>query len=157
VTGCPAGFTGKFSFSALLTNKVSSPALSNLALQVVTLTNGNALLDPQNNGHFAGIGDVVSIRKQGMYADNLLGPGESVNMSLVVCLRTRSPFQFFVDVLVEVNPLVDQSNIPTWDGAWLVISKSTQNVWAAQTFTPTRSTLTGVDIDIVTANPSLGP
>ncbi len=48
-TGCPAGFVGKFTFTAQLTNKPDSPAMPGLDVLVQTLTNGNVLLDPQTN------------------------------------------------------------------------------------------------------------
>jgi hypothetical protein len=50
-----------------------------------------------------------------------------------------------------VTAVVDQSNLPQWDGAWVAMSWS-----GTQTFQPAMPTLTGADIDIVTANPLLG-
>ena len=97
-TGCPAGFVGKFTFTASLTNKSTSPALQGLAVQVQTLSNGNLLLNPQTNALIGGQGAILSAPKQGMNADDVLSPGEAVDVPFVMCLKTRQSFQFFVDV-----------------------------------------------------------
>jgi hypothetical protein len=98
-TGCPAGFAGKFTFTASLTNKSTSPAIQGLAVQVLTLSNGNVLLDPQTNALLGGSGAVMLVPEQGMNADGLLGPGEEVDVPFIICLETRQSFQFFVDVI----------------------------------------------------------
>jgi probable HAF family extracellular repeat protein len=96
-TGCPVDFVGKFTFDALLTNKSTSPALLGLTTVVRTLTNGNLMLDQQTNA-LAGTGGSAAVLRNGMYSDGLLGPSEGANDSFVVCLKTRQPFTFFVDV-----------------------------------------------------------
>jgi hypothetical protein len=96
-TNCPAGFVGKFTFDALLVNR-SAGQLAALTTLVKTLTNGNLMLDQQTNA-LVGTGGSAAVPKTGMYADGLLGPGEAVNDPFVVCLKTRQPFTFFVDVL----------------------------------------------------------
>src|SRR4029079_2575440 len=82
--GCPAAFSGKFTFTALLTNKAGSPAMPGLTVRVVTLTNGNVLLDPQTNAVLGGDGAEMTVPKVAQYADGLLSPGESVNVPFVM-------------------------------------------------------------------------
>lgn len=50
--------------------------------------------------------------------------------------------------------VLDQANTPPWTGAWTVIGASAAIQRLAQTFTPSTSTLTGIEIDLITANPS---
>ena len=115
-TGCPAAFSGKFTFTALLTNKTGSPAMPGLTVRVVTLTNGNLLLDPQTNAVVGGEGAEMTVPKVEQYADGLLSPGESVNVPFVVCLKTSQPFQFFVDVFGVVTRLVSINRFGTGAG-----------------------------------------
>jgi hypothetical protein len=96
-TGCPSGFVGKFSFDAQLTSKNSSPPLSDLAVQVKTLTNGNLLHNA--DGGNGGVGSLSTVPKQSGYADGTLTPGESVDVQFSICLKDRKPFSFVVDVL----------------------------------------------------------
>jgi hypothetical protein len=98
-TGCPAGFSGKFTFTGLLTNKSTSPSLLALKVRVTTLTNGNLLQDPRTNALLGGQGAIMPVPADGMYADGLLGPAEAANVPFVVCLKARQPFQLFVNVL----------------------------------------------------------
>ena len=72
-TGCPAGFVGKFTFTALLTNKPTSAAMPGVAVRVLTLSNGNVLLDPQSHALLGGEGAVMNVPKVGQYTDGLLG------------------------------------------------------------------------------------
>lgn len=51
---------------------------------------------------------------------------------------------------------VDQSNTPPWQGGWTVIGRTSGVVRLAQTFTPSKSTLVALDIDILTGNPGRG-
>ena len=118
-TGCPAAFSGKFTFTALLTNKTGSPAMPGLTVRVVTLTNGNLLLDPQTNAVVGGEGAEMTVPKVEQYADGLLSPGESVNVPFVVCLKTFQPFQFFVDVSGVVTRLVSINRFGTGSGIGL--------------------------------------
>jgi len=60
---------------------------------------------------------------------------------------------FLCSTLYAQNPIVDQSNLPAWDGKWANVLEG-NNV--TQTFTPQLRTLTGVDIDLVTGNPQYG-
>jgi len=96
-TGCPTGFMGTFSFDAWLTNKTSSPPLSDLAVQVKTLTNGNLLQNA--DGGNGGVGSILTAPKTSSYADGTLSPGESVEVNFSLCLKATTPFMFFVDVL----------------------------------------------------------
>jgi hypothetical protein len=100
--GCPPGFAGKFTFTAQLTNKPDSPAMSDLDLFVQTLTNGNVLLDPQTNVRLGGVGAVMPIPLGGQYADGVLNTNERVDVPFVVCLKTHDTFQFFVDMFGAV-------------------------------------------------------
>ena len=115
-TGCPAAFSGKFTFTALLTNKTGSPAIPGLTVRVVTLTNGNLLLDSQTNAVVGGEGAEMTVPKVEQYADGLLSPGESVNVPFVVCLKTFQPYQFFVDVSGVVTRLVSINRFGTGSG-----------------------------------------
>jgi hypothetical protein len=81
--GCPPGFVGKFTFTAQLTNKPDSPAMSDLDLFVQTLTNGNILLDPQTNVRLGGVGAVMPIPLGAQYADGLLSTNERVDVPFV--------------------------------------------------------------------------
>ena len=96
-SGCPAGFVGKFSFNARLADKSNSPALSNLLVKVTALSNGNLLQNA--DGGPAGVGATLTVPKTGGFADALLGPGQFVDVPFVICLKTRTAFSFFVDVL----------------------------------------------------------
>lgn len=51
---------------------------------------------------------------------------------------------------------LDQSNTPPWGGGWIIIGKGSTTVRVAQTFTPLKSTLTAVEIDILTGNRGRG-
>jgi len=96
-TGCPSGFVGKFGFDARLTNKNGSPPLSDLAVKVTSLSNGNLLHNA--DGGNGGVGSMLTIPKTSGYADGTLSPGESVDVHFSLCLKANTPFTFFVDVL----------------------------------------------------------
>jgi Tol biopolymer transport system component len=115
-TGCPAGFVGKFTFTAQLTNKPTGPGMPGLDVLVQTLTNGNVLLDPQTNTVLGGQGSVMEIPQVGQYADGLLSADETVEVPFVVCLKTRQSFQFFVDVFGVVTELVSVNRFETNSG-----------------------------------------
>ena len=85
-------------------------------VRVLTLTNGNVLLDPQTNAVLGGEGAEMQVPKAGQYADGLLSPGESVNVPFVLCLKTFQPFQFFVDVFGVVTQLVSVNRFGTGSG-----------------------------------------
>ncbi len=97
VSGSPtaACAAGTFSFEARLTN-TSNRSLSHLAVKVATLTHG-ALLENADGGP-GGVGALLTIPPTGAYADGVLDPGESVDVSFVICLKSRRSFSFFVDV-----------------------------------------------------------
>jgi len=95
-SGCPAGFSGKFSFQAQLTN-ISSATLSNLSAEVGVLTSENLLLRPK--GDPDGVGARLPVPKSDDDSDGTLGPGETVRVPFVICLKRMEPFQFFVNVL----------------------------------------------------------
>jgi hypothetical protein len=56
---------------------------------------------------------------------------------------------------VAQSPVIqlDQANTPPWTGGWTVIGASSAVVRLAQSFTPSKSALTGIEIDLITANP----
>jgi len=96
-SGCPAGFVGKFGFNARLTDKNTSPPLSNLLVKVTALSNGNLLQNA--DGGPAGVGATLTVPKTGGFADAMLSPGQFVDVPFVICLKTRTAFSFFVDVM----------------------------------------------------------
>lgn len=96
-TGCPAGFVGTFGFDAQLTNKNGSPPLSDLAVKVTSLSNGNLLQNA--DGGNGGVGSTLTVPKTSGYADGTLSPGESVDINFSLCLKANTAFTFFVDVL----------------------------------------------------------
>jgi hypothetical protein len=96
-SGCPAGFLGKFGFSATFTHDSSSSPLTNLMAQVKTLTNGN-LLQNADGGPF-GAGATLSIPGADGFADGVLSSGESVNVPFSICLKSMLGFNFLVDIL----------------------------------------------------------
>jgi hypothetical protein len=95
--GCPAGFAGTFRFTARLTTKASSPTLTDLRVQVQTLTNGNLLQNA--DGGPGGVGATVTVPQADAFIDGLLSPEEVVDVPFVVCLQQHSPFRFLVNVL----------------------------------------------------------
>jgi Tol biopolymer transport system component len=95
-SGCPARGVGKFSFVARLTSLPESPTLTDLQVQVQTLTNGNLLQNA--DGGPGGLGATLTVERAGGYADGVLDSGETVEIPFVICLQNRTPFQFFVDV-----------------------------------------------------------
>jgi Tol biopolymer transport system component len=95
--GCPAEFTATFSFAGRLMSLDDSPAMTDVRVQVQILTNGNLLQNA--DGEPGGIAATLTVPRVGGYADGVLGAGEAVDVPFIVCLRDRSPFQFFVDVL----------------------------------------------------------
>jgi hypothetical protein len=99
--GCPAGVAGTFRFAARLTAKASSPSLTDLRVQVQTLTNGNLLQNA--DGGPGGVGATLTVPQADAFADGLLRPEEAVDVPFVVCLQERSPFRFLVDVLGIVS------------------------------------------------------
>jgi hypothetical protein len=115
-TGCPPGFSGQFTFTAALTTLPGGPALPHLTVHVVTLTNGNLLLDPHTNEVLGGEGAEMTVPEVGQYADGLLSPGESVNVPFAVCLKTFQPFELFVDVFGVVTQLVSINRFGTGSG-----------------------------------------
>jgi Tol biopolymer transport system component len=96
ITGCPPGFAGKFSFVGRLSALTSNPALTDLQVQVQTLTNGNVMQNA--DGGPTAVAALLTVSQGDDYADGELGPGERVDVPFVVCLRDLSPFQFLVEI-----------------------------------------------------------
>jgi hypothetical protein len=90
------GFVGTFSFEARLTN-ISERSLSDLAVVVTTLTNGNLLQNA--DGGPEGIGARLSVPQEDGFSDGVLSPDEFVDVLLIICLTQRQPFTFVVAVL----------------------------------------------------------
>ena len=98
IPACPSGFIGEFRFSARLTDKESSPSISNLVANVTTLTNGNLLRNA--DGGPGGAGNVLTIPRVESFSDGVLSPGEFVDVPFSICLKNQESFNFFVDVHV---------------------------------------------------------
>ncbi|GJQ59880.1 MAG: hypothetical protein D8M57_13440 [Candidatus Scalindua sp. AMX11] len=104
--GCPEGFVGTFSFEVRLEN-VSTRNLELLAVEIVSLTNGNVLKDTGSGSE----GTLLTVPQIGDYADGELESGECVEFSLEICLKTSEPFGFFVDVLGTSSTQDEDSRI----------------------------------------------
>lgn len=97
-TGCGDGFVGQFSFDARLRNKSNSAfSLSDLVVEVAGLTNNNLLQNA--DGVPGGVGARLTVSNDCDYADGVLSPGESVDVTFIICLTEIKSFGFIVDVL----------------------------------------------------------
>ncbi len=97
VGGCGSENEGRFLFSARLTNN-SGAAISNLAVEVVTLSNGNVLQNA--DGGAGGAGAVLTIMTSPpYYLIRELGDGYYVDVPFEICLAEWAGFSFYVDVL----------------------------------------------------------
>ena len=90
-TGCPSGYTGRFSFGTILRN-MSQQRLSKLQLEIRTLTGGNLLLA---GNELFGEQDLVDM--PGLPSRELLA-GEAFDVPLTVCLEKKQLFRLFVNV-----------------------------------------------------------
>jgi hypothetical protein len=73
---------------------------------------------------------------------------------IFLSLITAAICLFFMQPAVFAAEKVDQSNLPEWAGGWTHINPDPNGqarMW--QTFTPNYSTITAVEIDILTVNP----
>ena len=95
-SGCPTGFSGKFSFNARLTNEGNS-SLSHLIVKTIELTNGDLLRNADYGP--GGVGTTLTISKSGGFSDGVLSSGEFVDVPFRICLKDQNSFSFFVDVL----------------------------------------------------------
>lgn len=96
VQGRPAGgFVGNLNFEARLRN-VSQKPLEGLQIVIAELSEGKSLAS--ENGA-VDVGGLLSVARTDDYADGVLSPGESVSVPFKVCLDSRDPFRFFVNVL----------------------------------------------------------
>ena len=96
-TGCPAGYVGKFRFTADLANKLGSPPVKHLVAEVASLTKGNLVLN--TDGGLGGDGATITFGPNGQYTDGVLTAKDHVALPVTLCLKTFTPFTFFVDVL----------------------------------------------------------
>jgi hypothetical protein len=103
-TGCPEGFVGNFRFEVRLTN-TSARLLSDLFVEVTTLTNGN-LLQTADGGP-GGVGARLTIPLDDGFTDGVLSPQEFVDVPFIICLQERRRFQFLVDVFGVVDASAD--------------------------------------------------
>jgi hypothetical protein len=95
-TDCPSGFVGECSITARLTDKSTSPPLSDLLIRVNTLTNGNLLANADRGP--GGVGATLTP------PSTSLNPGESEDVQFLICLTPNgASFDFFVDVLGVVQ------------------------------------------------------
>jgi hypothetical protein len=99
-TGCPAPFIGTFRFEARLTN-ISAHVLAALVAQVADLSPGTLLQNA--DGGPGGVGAQLTVPLQEDFTDGRLSPEEFVDVPFTICLQERSPFEFFVDVLGDVD------------------------------------------------------
>ena len=88
VEGAPAGV---FTISADFTN-TSGDTLRSIFFQVVTLTNGNVLLNADGGPGGEGSGITVDLGEDGE-----LAVGETVTVDFLIGLAVRRPFDFFVN------------------------------------------------------------
>jgi hypothetical protein len=91
---------GTFSFEARLTNTSESP-LTDLAMGVTTLSNGN-LLDNADIGP-RGSGAGLTVPRQEGFSDGVLRPDEFVDVPFIICLTARERFTFTVEVFGVVE------------------------------------------------------
>jgi hypothetical protein len=94
--GCPRGFAGIFSFQATLSN-ISEHSLSDLVVEVTTITDGNLLQNA--DGGPVGTGALLTVPHKGGLSDGALSPEEFVDVPFQICVRQRKSFRFVVDVL----------------------------------------------------------
>lgn len=87
-----------------------------ITVRVLTLTNGNVLLDAGASRVLGGTGAVMDIPRIGQYSDGVLSAGESIDVPFTLCLKTTQPFQFLVDVLGIVTQLVSINRAGTNSG-----------------------------------------
>ncbi|HTO11945.1 MAG TPA: right-handed parallel beta-helix repeat-containing protein [Candidatus Binatia bacterium] len=96
IAGCAEGFL-TYRVPARYTNTSAGGAvLTELVAEVVVLTNDNLLWNA--DGHPGGIKARLTFPRRGQFADGRLGPGESVDVPLVFCLRRNRSFAFVVNV-----------------------------------------------------------
>ena len=95
-TGCPESFIGVFSFDAELVN-TSNKLLSDLAVQVDTLTGGNLLKNADEE--IGEKGALLTIPFTEDYSDGQFSPGEHVIVHFDICLNEAKAFRFVTNVL----------------------------------------------------------
>jgi len=100
--GCPSGFVGKFSFTARLKGETQDvPPLSDLFIEVETLTNGNLLHNAERGP--GGVGAILTVPKTNQYSDGRLEKTEFVDVPFTICLKSFDQFEFFVNVFANVH------------------------------------------------------
>jgi hypothetical protein len=99
----------------------------------------------------------VTRKFRGIVAIEPRNPGRVTAGSKTLCVCAAiGVFLAFVSVAPAAEQ-IDQSNVPEWGGGWTHVNPAGDgqaSMW--QTFTPTCSNLTAVEIDILTTNPGGG-
>jgi hypothetical protein len=94
---CPSGFAAVVSFDARLRN-VGDRTLTDLVVEVNTLSNGNLLLNAIAGANAEGALWMVPL--EGDYSEGELVPGSSVVVPFLICSKEQQRFTLVVDVLV---------------------------------------------------------
>lgn len=85
---------GTFSISTTFVNS-SDVALSNIFFEVITLTNGNVLLNAE--GGAAGVGGTIDVPSEQYGSDGRIDSGSTFTIDFRIGLNTQNSFDFFVD------------------------------------------------------------
>jgi hypothetical protein len=94
-----------FAINPTFTNISQTVSLRALQYVVRTLSGGNTLINADDAPPAGGVGSTVTVGDRALGPDGILRPGESFHIIrnegqiLFICLASRNPFQFFVDVL----------------------------------------------------------
>jgi hypothetical protein len=97
-----------FAINPEFRNNSQIVSLRGLQYVVRTLSEGNTLINADDAPPAGGVGSIVTVPDSALGLDGILSPGESFLIGrqtegeplgiFLICLASRSPFQFFVDV-----------------------------------------------------------
>jgi hypothetical protein len=96
---CPDGFAGRFEFVGRLAN-LGEHRITDLMIRVAGLSNGNYLF---SRGALYAQGDRLDIPKPNAPSNRDLDAGGAVDIPFTLCLRERTRFQLYVDVLGAIT------------------------------------------------------
>ena len=113
-TAQPNAPSGVYTITAVFQNKNDSPAVENLFFEVVTLTNGNLLLNA--DGGPGGVGAQLSIPATDLGPDGVLSPGESFTVAFVIGLQQLSAFDFFVNAFGQIDGVAGSGTVTLFRG-----------------------------------------
>lgn len=116
----PNAPAGVYTIVANFTNQSAAP-LTDLAFKVITLSNGNLLLNA--DGEAGGVGAVLNVPGR-------LAPGGQVNVTFRIGLQVRAGFQFFVNAY-GVDPTSNGAAVTADNGVGFDYSSSTDELQAA--------------------------